>query len=471
MQLNPFSFILIFIIIYILFFKYKNLSWEKALKELFTLTLILRLNLNYGYFIGFGDIKITYNAALAAFFGSVAVIYIMHYRLNRTILKYGALFVLCSVAGLVCELIIPYGEPVIEKLNQWDGLFSGQNLRAHINITISTLYPLMKFIFCIMILAAARKLFRTFDAVYELVNKIVNYGMINIIYGYVEFIAKNFFNFDTSQRILTPFFGLNVSTYKTLSKRGTYYMLQGVFRETSHFSYSLFLTTLFNIAYMYFLPLKFTGQELSHRAKFQKYRIISAVLVMALSFSFSIFLFWGTFVIVYMFAVPKESKPQNLAIKIIFAVILSLAAASILSLTMDMSYYIYRIELLLQAFANIFRNGIEFFGNHSSPLVRFASMLHCMKYFLARPLFGLGTGTTDCHSMVGAILANCGFIGAVLWLKTVMAFSRTETGIVNTAFIITIIFPLFFFGSLGDATSLLYPLLILAYSYILTSPE
>ena len=461
MSFTPFSIVLTAIIGWLLFGA-RKLRLDEAVYKFFVLKLILDLTLDYGYFIKIGESTISYSGIVSIIL-FVLSLFSMR-KMDMKVLKNGLVFVFLLLLGIITGMLFPYDHRIVSVLNGWDRTLQGNYVKNEVSIGFYNLSFLFTAIRFVVILATLRTLLVDRNKVFDLVRKVLSFSTLNIVYGYVEAILKNLFKFDVSANILSPIFGVTESTYSRLSLRGTLYSLQGLCKEPSYYSNTLFVFALLSIAYIYYARHSDILKK-NIIVKKEIIRIAALSVLLIFGFSFSSVVYLAFIVVAFFVVVLGQRKVNFISTRLIQSVPLVLIIGILLlSLKSDgsLEYYATRFKQLGKTISQIISSGTVGAFNSSSEAVRLTSIIESFRYFLNRPLLGLGIGATDCHSFIVSILSNCGLLGLLLWSKTIMAFSRTTMK--NKKFIIFLFVILCIIGSFGDTFSFYYPVLILTYN-------
>ncbi len=384
-------------------------SLKKILVALFLITLVIAFVLNYGYFFKIGDMEILYEELCTGLLFFVACIYVLKGKYDKKILFWSLIFLAGHVIAVLFLLIVPEVRPgFLSYAQSWDALAYKTIEKQYLfSLTNSNLLIPARFFIYFVVLSVVKVNFTKEDwkRIFKWLFIVIQ---CYIVYGYLEWLIKNVFNFNISMEILNPFFGRGGSTYDTMQNRQGI-AIQGFFREPSTYATALF----------------YSGLLFCYRLKKEKLSILNVLWcvltagLLFLSGSFSGILYVALLFMLLMLLFFKRTKKTAI---IYGAVALGVALAGLLLCLVArdrMSYYFDRILNTFRMIGRILKGETVSYHEVTSEYARFLSIYSLIQLFIRYFIFGMGYGTTWGHTALVWFLANGGLFGVVMWLKIV----------------------------------------------------
>lgn len=235
----------------------------------------------------------------------------------------------------------------------------------------------------------------------EILHVLILFAKILILFGLIEIIFRYVLNVDLNP-ILNQFFGRGISTGGGLTR------LQGLSREPSHYALALF-----NMSILFLVLSKMSGNVIRNLFWF-----LSILLIGSLANSFSFFVCILSFLILLTTINSIQADKFS---------VLSFSFYTLVAGVFVFAFLLYSWFENSNLIARIFESGIQaqksFTGSYvigidyGSEASRIIGMVESFRSYLARPIFGLGIGTTYCVSGIVSILANIGLLGLIIWVR------------------------------------------------------
>ena len=460
MILYPASVFIIITLIYF-FVRDKRKTIEQYFRKVFIFALCFIIFSNVGYFVEFGDFKLTYRAFFSIFLFFISLfIILLKGNYNKKIIYTGFLLVTSILIGYFSLAINPYQGGIIHLQTQWDGFVFGTvdlDYSLNLQIDFETIFKVIQFP---VILSVAAECFVKGDnkgGFLSLLLKISNYILI---YSIIELIAIKVFSFPLSKYITIPIFGeLDTMTIYSSER------LQGFFSEASHYAGAMFIWGLLNIFQINILKksLSDKGQHAKIKANINicLLRLFIIALILIASTSFVGIMYIVLLILAALFYCTKINKIAINSILILVALLgLFIITNESVMNSLGLSSLFVRINRLIISINNLLNGGI---GLASSEGARFTSMFYMIRIVVARPLFGVGAGLTDAHSTFFALLGNIGMDGTFFVARIYSQFGGVKQERLSIYFILIVY--LMFAGSFGQAFDFQYPMVLFFAGY------
>ena len=444
-MINPFSIILLLIYLYIFIFKDKL-----KLQYCFVVYVILEIFVGVGYFVRIGSFELLYSEFSLIMLFIVSFKYIMRMPLNRNIAFLGMLLILSISFSIVLAKMINYNQLVISFSSSWDDYIYGNEELTPSSVNLHSILLLGRVIIFILICLALKwQNFFTKKNVKYVVKKFYTFSIAFLFLLSIEFLTKYIINPNLYTSTVNSIFGIGAATYINPIRRGGFYCLQGLSKEPSHLSFSLFFASMIFICYTYFY-------KISKKKKIGCFSLIQLFSFLTMSLSSIIFVA-ASIVLVVLFG------KKNIRLKT-FLILLAIGIAFIF-VVLKISYFRTRIDSVILISNATFNNTLDsiVFTTTSGEVPRIVSILFNLRCFLNYPLFGLGLGSTYAHSFVASMLSNVGIVGVIIWLLFIKKLFVIKK--YNLICILAIVGVFVLQGYLGTFYSLAFMFVILMYLY------
>ncbi|WP_448754072.1 O-antigen ligase family protein [Agathobacter sp.] len=438
------SFCFVIIIAYIVVFFLKNrvLNLNKLYKFILFMYLFCSISVNAGFALKVAETSIGINTFLLTILFVLSIVFIIENKYEKKILLTGVFFVISIILGVFAMKVFPYKGGVVNDLSDWDYIISGSK---YIQYSVSASDKFLNYMFGAVrfpiILSVTAYLIR-FEDIIVYINKLYISIKYFIVYGYIEFLIKVIFKVDISD---FQTFLLGDTTYS--------YKIQGFTSEASKYAMVLFIYSILII-----IQAKIDLYESKIKIKgfiFKKYlvQLILVYLLIVLTTSLS-----GYYLLIISILVLLINVNVNKKVYIFF----SLCTFAVIIFIVGMpNYIIERLGMISQVLSTLRKGGI-FHSYLTSEGARLSSIYYAIKAFLSRPIFGVGMGGTDAHSIFFAILANFGLLGTIIYFKIWKYFSKSYKSFIYWLIIASILLA----GGFGYFSELYLPFLILAYETV-----
>lgn len=435
MTIYPFGYILI---IWIMYSVYKGKTVQGIFYRLFVTELFFALSrMNYGYFMKIAGSELDYNDVLLGilFFFSIIMI-IKNPNLPRKTGRFSILLLLSILIGIGFCIIWPADVEVIDYNHSWDLYMHGAASEMQpVKYSIQSIMMFFRVIIFVTILNVASKYYKMENWI-SISEYLIVPMRILIIYGIVELILKFGFNINVNAG-LNWFFGLGVSTGGGLAR------LQGISREPSYYALALFNFLILSL-------VRFNIESNKKAKMVNTSWMVVAVILGFLSSSFSFVICFFGFLLVWMYLRNfNRSSFLRIVLTISFVFIIVtillfsdgfINAASGSNITI-----LNRVAESINVMKKAFTSTLVLGRDASSEAARLGGGILSLKAGLARPLFGLGIGTTYCVTGLICIFANIGIVGLFLWIKLLFgAYGKNLPNLLS----IFILVPVFFCNDL-----------------------
>ncbi len=427
-MLNPFSIVLIILIIFCIVF---TRSIKQILFNIIILTSVIELFIEVGYFVRIGNADINYRT-----FCEILLLFISSFvvfrsgRIKLTIFyKYGIWFFIASILGLSFLVLIPSGVQVGTIDASWeDILVNGVQLTTP-RLSGFVIQQTFQFLILIITLWAVYLSFKKEDML-RILKWFSSIIKVFLIIGIIEFIIKYIFKFSFYGEIVKLFYGISESSIEEARIRGYGIELVGFTKEASHYAYVLFTSLIILL-----------GQKNIVQSKVMNKWIYICLFLMFFCMSFSVVLFGSGVVFIYTLFywnnITRSKRIRSQAIiGILIAIIIIIFITKLSSLSTS-GFFSRRILSLVEEFNVITSNSWQ---NQSTALewsnrVRLLSVYVSFKAFLTRPLFGFGFGAITCHGSTIMMLCGVGVIGLFFWTKFFFSFLVSQFERINLKYL------------------------------------
>lgn len=434
-MINPFSVILMLIIIGVFCGKGKN-----VLVNLFILTCVIEIMFPKGYFIALHN-ETHYEVVAERVFLCYALYYWwkaksqIHIREN---IKYAlGIFMIVMLVGQILAMIMPYENLIY---SDWDTYVLNGTSDEHIFDVEEYLLnlPGMLFrLFVVLVSLLYLKCIFSANDIIKIVEKINKITLFYVIYLAFECIVKNLLNIDPFSEITNQIFGVGMSTYVKPNMRGDYWELLGFSREPSNVSLALFIIGILTFLEYY---LKKTVMPVH-----KKMYIVGLIVLMIFSRSFTSVQWIAILLLIYVGLHDLRHNNHRwmlytlTGIGLIFPTVfawLFLESDSEFALKMQMTLDV--LDMIMDGQSNLLAL--------SSSAARMYSIYYVFTEVIpACPFFGMGLGVQDSHGGLATFLADFGILGSICWLLLIKSGFKYS----NTLLFLFIVLPNIF-ASIGQ---------------------
>lgn len=398
----------------------------KSIKEiyirLFSVTAIIELIVERGYFLQIGGQQLTY-----AFFCEIVLAFISIILLLRGItipnylLTSFLIIVIVLIIGWLNLMLFPSNAMGANFAVSWDAILVDhaglQLIRLIPDMWQVSVHVLLYLIISLVSLSIFSKQ-EWLEIVYNTISIIRYFIIYGVFEAFITYCLKNNFLND----IINLLLGVSRSTVVEIIDRGNGYSLSGLTKEPSHYVFSLAITIILLCAY---LKLQYKNSASMREILFTKFCIFFSIVLMGMSMAFST-IYFGICLVLYYFLVISKRGGNNYGRIGIFSLIILLIFKSIEKITSNImnnvainTFWGRRIVSLIQEW-NLVTSGSWLYSTNSlewSNRVRLGSTYETFKLIKYRPFFGLGWGATTAHSALAMLISSCGIIGSLLYVN------------------------------------------------------
>jgi len=432
MSYTPLSLLLIILVIVIapLFFTKHQ---KKVLLTAFALLFVFDVFVERGYFVEFGDIVLHYDEFLIAIFAPLFLFLLMKINYDAKVWKiyFGLLF---SIAiGYFLVQFIPPDFKVVPLYASTDAIFAGRSELEYVYFNVEHIKKFIRILAYAPILLMASSNLIDYN---KLLKMTVTIAKVFVCLLLFEFAAKSIGFVGLYDNFLQLIFN---DGRTVIHERAGFFTLFGLTREPSH------------LQYMFMVPLFFIAVS---KDKNNYILFFLMIVFMILSMSFSSFGAAVISLILFIYYVPI--KINRLNVEYYMFIMLIVLVFTIIILLIHYGIIEYNLQRIYRFVTQDFHIGDD---------VRFWSIQENLTYFINRPLFGVGFGSTKAHAFIPSALANIGIVGGYLWFKLhkvalkIVRFKKVPT--------ILMVIILLFSGSVVwlYSVNMIFILIVLTYSY------
>ena len=349
---------------------------------------------NLGYFAKVNDkITVSYDfvASFVLFVLSVGMICMG--KVDKKILWCGvALMAAVGISALSCA-VRPYRPGVIYE---FDNYVWGKPYGVYLpKVNFLMFKTAFSFLRAVAALSVARKVFSSRGQWAELSGIFARFIRLIVCVGVVEFCIKKFGNIQPVQDFLNRFFGEAIHTHMLADR------MQGLYKEPSHYSIYLSLCGFLLVARLCGVKNgAAAGCGITENITFF---CVCALLIISASFGGLFYAVLLLFMYFWFYIAPKGRIFWTWGF-----VLLTVAAFLFIGITplknkWGLEYVYERTSNFCRSLAALFK-GDEV--TITSEGARLTSIFFALKWFSARPLFGVGLSVADVHSTFVSLLAD-----------------------------------------------------------------
>lgn len=441
------SVLFVFILLKILYscLKSKKMKISQLFKETFFWYLFCSISINAGYAFKINNTTVAFNTVLSLFLLILSIFFIVQNKYNKKILGIGIVFWTSIVLGLVFNYLFPYKGGVVQNIVDWDLVINGAKSISYNAINSDKLLNyLLGVIRFPIILSVTFYIIKKQD-VRKWVAQLYKTLPFFEAFGLTEFLFKIILHIDLSD-VVSIFIG----------KTNSFPKIQGLTTEASQYAMVLFLYSIIVI-----LETRFNENERvlngsdkplhNKKNNFRHLLIIYTLMILTTSLIAYYLLIISIIIVLINFDFDKK----------IFMLFLVMIIGIVFAVIGLPNYLVQRFGMINKVIGAL-RHGYEFHSYFTSEGARLSSIFYAVKAFIARPLFGVGIGVTDAHSMFFSILANFGLIGLLCYFKMWRCFSICKNNETKKIYWLILASTLLA-GGLGYFVEFYLPFMVLAY--------
>jgi len=434
-----FSMILLAVLVYGII---KNKKFKDIYIYMVTVTCIIDLNMFQGDFLKVSGLSVPYEVFMHCILLLFSIVALLKYKIKKRSFLQLVLFALVIVLGIIHEILIPFEEPIIYDLSQWVLYVFYNYSKVDPVVTIRSIYwgvRLFSFVFAVVVM---KDHFSNEDYI-NVCKNVIDVTKFMLILGLFE-LATRMMGSDIVNVLTKTIFGAGHVSHTLI--RGGFVALQGFTSEPSAYASML----------MYLAILLIIESRYNKERKRIWFFLTLFLLVLSMSFT----ALQNVIVIVLFFFVFRQ-KEMNKKIAwrgIIIAIVISLVLVVGMVVLFPDYYFSKRLLNVFEELVGILNGTWRELGQVTSERIRLVSIVENFKWFLKRPLFGLGFGVTISYGGIVSALANIGIVGYILWWKILLLPDYQNRNMKNEYIldVIAVILPNIFTGTI----SILYMMFI-----------
>lgn len=385
-------------------------SLNKLFINFTALAIALEVMISVGAFLNFGSFDIGFSELVIFLDIVIALLLLTKSRIKRKVMLYGILLLVAACFSFALQIIYPYKGIVVPDSASWDLYYFGGVIPGNIVIGINQIKEIIHLICYIFIFQQVKCLKE--DDQLDILHKTFVYQVPFIYFSLFEIVFVKILRKETLVNSIIKFMvGNQYLNEAGVTSLGVTNRLKGLKSEPSMYGFALFIFILLCIS-LY--------NELG-RKKYLYYGVFAFV-VMLLSLSFTAivcaFILIAFAVLKYFLNLDKKKKCDFIVLVIIALIFFGVCIYYIYTHQFS-NYYLKRMHMALINFDDLSMDGWA--GNYvdydGSTKIRLISIVGSLKYFFARPFWGLALGSTYAHSTMATVMASIGIIGTFIWWK------------------------------------------------------
>lgn len=427
-MINIGTFVLLLMMIYILF---SSKTIKKIYSNFIILTVVVELMIERGYFIQIGNQQIAYRTVCELVLAVVSLIIIICNKgivSKKSFSLYVSLLV-CLLLGWFLLLIFPTNARGGNLDVSWDFILTGKADLQRIVFTNSMIMEMVQILIYIICGITMYSFIGKNDWFY-ICCKIVYFLRAILYFNTIEILTKYFIKSNIYSFIVDFILGKSIATDDVLGMRGKGFVLCGLTKEASHYSFVLSVILIINFICYYM------NKQKENKKKINKdiVAIIITILTMILSMSFSSIYYLGC-IVLFDVCLVSEKKGNSLvkmwviiAISIIILYVSLKLLPTIAAKMSIVSFWGRRIASLSEEFTNVINGNwlTQSTALEWSNRVRIGSTYETFRLVKYRPLFGLGLAATSAHSSLAMLVSGCGIIGTICYIKAMFGVNKVN---------------------------------------------
>lgn len=412
--------IILMVILYYLLVVNKNV--KQLYVKLITLTVIVELLIERGYFLQIGDQQIAYRTVVEFILCLISIILVLTRRINirRANFKRFSFFLLCLLIGWFSLTIFPSKATGGTMEVSWDIILTTSVGRQEIVFNNSMWLEIIQ-ILMYLVIALVSTSYLNVDDWKESLEYFVKYSRGILCFCSIEIITKYLLKSSIFTTLIDSIVGVSKATVLGLSQRGNGYILCGLTKEASHYVFVLFILFLIYFC-LYTAKKDNVGKKVKRQYKLS-FGLILLNFICSMSFSG---IYFGICAVLFIWCIYFE-KRGNSSIKLLLTAFLTLCFLvllvgifPIIASKLDVNSFWGRRLLSISEEIQLLKDGGWLKASTAlewSTRVRLGSTYETLLLLKYRPLFGLGFASVSAHSSFLMLLTGCGAVGFVAYCK------------------------------------------------------
>lgn len=412
----------------------------------FTFEICVFMLTNLGYFALLnGKTTVGYDFAASMVVFALSIVLLFYKKYDKRVLAIGGALLAAVLLGILSCAARPYKPGVIVD---FDSFVSGADVDF---VRVKPSFAMYKTAFVIVRLvlsfSVAAKTFETRADKLKIFAALLWLCRVAVLYGFFEIVAKKCFERNLTELYYNRFFGETPHTFANINR------FQGLYKEPSHyatyFSFFGFLTLLKLVG----------GKNKSlcgnvFTAIADNLFFFAIVFLLAYSTSFGAYLYVVLLLFMYFwfYASPKGKIFWVWGFLLLFAAAFLAVGVTPLKTKWQLEGVYERASSFFRSFFKLLKGDDATFTSEGA---RLTSAFFALKYFAARPLFGIGLSYVEANSTTLSLLASVGISGTALLASFYAAFARTSKK--SAFFCVCVYFSMSTLGWLGFAFATVIP--------------
>lgn len=418
-----------------------------------TLTCVIELLVERGYFIQIGQQQIAYRTICETVTFLLSLCLLRRCgRINRKLFNTFGVCFITLFAGWLLLIIFPTNATGGTLEISWDNILMNQLSRPLIRFNGQMIIEIIQIIMFLVILITSvtnlsKEDFKT------LLNKICKYSFAIICIGLIEVVTVYVLNSGIFYTIVDAVLGKSIATVLDIRARAGGYAMCGLTKESSHYVFSL------GILLIMFFSCNNLNAENTHVRKRNMMAIVIIAFISAVSFSFSAVYIYACLFLLFL-AINYEKKGHSSIRLLIIIAVAVLILCLILNNLTSIANILGLNSFLGRRFASVVEeldlifNSSWLYANTAlewSNRVRLGSTYETLKLILYRPILGLGLSACAAHSSLAMLISGSGILGSFMYLKNMFGWVADKIKYNKNLFLTCIIIylSLNLFNSLG----------------------
>lgn len=409
---------------------------------------------NLGCFVKINGTTVSYDFVASFVLFVVSVGMICMGKVDKKILWCGvALMAAVGISALSCA-VRPYRPGVIYE---FDNYVWGKPYGVYLpKVNFLMFKTAFSFLRAVAALSVARKVFSSRGQWAELSGIFARFIRLIVCVGVVEFCIKKFGNIQPVQDFLNRFFGEAIHTHMLADR------MQGLYKEPSHYSIYLSLCGFLLVARLCGVKNgAAVGCGITENITFF---CVCALLIVSSSFGGLFYAALLLFMYFWFYIAPKGRIFWTWGF-----VLLTVAAFLFIGITPLKNKW--GLESVYERTSNFCRSLVALFKGDevtiTSEGARLTSIFFALKWFSARPLFGVGLSVADIHSTFVSLLADIGLVGVFFWIFFGAKFASATKK--SALFEVLVYLSMFSLGGTGFSFPVVLPVVFLFAEQMLPS--
>lgn len=405
--MKPFSFVLLIILIFGLI---RNRNFKEKYMFLFISTCIAELYMVQGNFLVVEifnfTVEIDYLVFLYILLFLSSLVVIVVNKIEKKGLYLVILFILSVLAGVILELLAPLQILIFPSNYTWDYHYAYGTGLQYPEITLRSAFWSIKIFSYVLAVVVSKSLFSIED-LKKMCTKIVSVGLLMVPIGVFELLTKQR-GLNIVDDFTTFFFGSGYNNQIII--RAGNVALKGFTPEPGIYANALGKLEILMMVETFF------------NKKRNKFWFFAIGVLLLISMTFT-----GLYFIIIIFAIyfiirreRKTKKSSLIGGVFLGSLAIFLLVYGMVKLFPD-AYLSNRLVGTFNQLSYIIKGNVgDYVQSHGWPtseMIRLSSIRDTLLWFLKRPFFGLGLGTTQCLSGVASTLVNIGIVGFFFWWK------------------------------------------------------